>query len=132
VPGAPPVDRAGDISLSGTPKWSASLLLSYKQGGLELIAQERYVGPGRLDTTFAPAVFGPDDRIEQVFYTDLTIRQRVAMGSRSLDLFATVNNLFNRQPPLAPAIPLGTYRATNAAIYDTMGRYFSIGARVKF
>ena len=67
-----------------------------------------------------------------VFYTDVTIKQRFSTGTQhSLDLFVTVNNLFARNPPIAPTSPFGVYRSTNPSVYDIVGRFITVGAKVE-
>ncbi|MHA6770309.1 TonB-dependent receptor domain-containing protein [Sphingobium ummariense] len=130
TPGSPPVDRAGDIGTTGTPKLSATASVTYSASAFELFLQERYIGSGKIDTT-AVANFFADNHVDPVWYTDASVRFNVGDKSR-IQFFVTVNNLFNRLPPIVPTIPYGTYRATNFSLYDVVGRYFTGGARVKF
>ena len=44
-------------------------------------------------------------------------------------LFANVNNLFNRDPPIAPG---GNGYPTNPVYFDTYGLTWKVGARFKF
>jgi iron complex outermembrane receptor protein len=128
VPGSPAIDRAGDIGIQASPRWSASLLLSYEDERFGLDIQERYIGPGRIDVTLADVV--PTNHVPAVFYTDVTGRIRIGEGR--YELFATVNNLFNRTPPIVPTNPTSTFRSTQFALYDVVGRYMTVGARLRF
>jgi outer membrane receptor protein involved in Fe transport len=46
-------------------------------------------------------------------------------------VFLTVNNLFNRDPP---SIPTGAliFFPTNTGLYDVVGRYFTVGVKARF
>ena len=50
-----------------------------------------------------------------------------------MEIFANVNNLFNKRPPVFanPTQPGNTY-PTYARLYDVMGRYFTVGVKMKF
>jgi iron complex outermembrane receptor protein len=47
---------------------------------------------------------------------------------RTLQFFATVNNLFDREPPFAPELQY----PTNPTFFDQIGRSYRVGARYKF
>jgi outer membrane receptor protein involved in Fe transport len=49
-------------------------------------------------------------------------------NERTWELFATINNLLDEDPPLAPD---GAY-PTNAAFFDQIGRSFRVGVRADF
>ena len=51
---------------------------------------------------------------------------------KSFRLFFTVNNIFDRDPPLAPNGVLSTFTPTNPALYDVVGRQFTAGVDVSF
>lgn len=129
IPGATKIDRAGDVGFAGLPHWSGNLQLSYDNDDVSLFVQERYIGGGKIDNTLEGAL--DNNRVGSVFYTDVTARLKVASGSRCFELIATVNNLFNREPPVAPSAPFGIYYSTNKALYDVIGRYVSVGVRVR-
>lgn len=131
VPGAAPVDRAGDLGLTGTPNWSGLLRLTYDRDPFSIFVQERFIGEGQIDSTLtAEQLIGND--IGAVFYTDVTLRYALPYGNGESELFATMNNVFNQDPPIAPAVPFGNYRPTNASLYDTLGRYTTVGVRLRF
>ena len=65
---------------------------------------------GTLSATYEDANVGFD------------IRARFKIDDRFM-LFGNVNNVFDRDPPLITA---------NSTLYDVVGRYFTVGARVDF
>ena len=67
-----------------------------------------------------------------IFYTDLSASYAIQPGGR-FELFANVQNLFDKSPPDVSnaASPTATY-PTARNLYDVMGQYFTIGAKVRF
>ena len=65
-------------------------------------------------------------------YTDMTLRYTIPRGDGKIEIFGTVNNLFNKQPPIIPGITAGVNLPTNISVYDVVGRAFTAGVRFKF
>ena len=49
-------------------------------------------------------------------------------GARSLQVFGTLDNIFNRDPPVAPG---GNGYPTNPVYFDTYGRTWRVGVRAQ-
>ncbi len=65
-----------------------------------------------------------------VLYTNLTLNYDVKIGQRDLGVYFTINNVFDRSPPSAPApyFVFGTSGGgTNSALFDVIGRSFTLG-----
>jgi outer membrane receptor protein involved in Fe transport len=110
--------------------WSSSLQL----GKLELGYDLRYIGkqlnvgytsifplngndpvnPDASETRFTP----------DVFYHDIKVSADI---TEAFNMYAGVNNLFNREPPLGL-----TGIGGGSGIYDNRGRFFYIGAKANF
>jgi iron complex outermembrane receptor protein len=131
LPGTPPIERAGDIGTSGTPRWGGTFSANYAHPSFDLFVQERFIGSGKIDTTAPPGTFS-NNHVGSVWYTDLTAKWNVSNAITNGQFFITVNNLFDRQPPIVPTIPYGGYRSTNFSLYDVIGRYFTAGFQFKF
>lgn len=134
---ANPVEYAGSADIPGflsstfpLPKWRANLEVNYKVGGTTIGVQERMIGSYKK--SYLQSWF--DNTMPTVFYTDLNLSQDVpAFGDGNAQFFLTVNNLLNRKGPFFvtdqnPATQLPTARA----VYDIIGRYFTVGVRTKF
>ncbi len=109
--------------------------MTYNHGGFTGTVQGRYlssgtydfygVGPG--DVNYAPNMSYSYSNNTIPFYQiyNLTLSytfQDLVGDNSSLQLFVTVNNLFDRQPP-----------ATGSAVYyDRLGRRFRFGIRAAF
>lgn len=127
------IDRAGDNgqSAAGSPHWQGTFSAQAEHGPLSLFVQERYIGGGTLDNTFTPSDININ-RVPAVWYTDLTLRLRVPTVSRSAEFFLTVNNLFDRDPPIDPRFANFGTVPTNRSLYDVVGRQFTSGIRFRF
>ncbi|MFT3978386.1 MAG: TonB-dependent receptor [Sphingomonas bacterium] len=89
------------------------------------------MGGGTLDNTFTSSDINIS-RVPAVWYTDLTLRLRVPRVSRSAEFFLTVNNLFDRDPPIDPRFANFGTVPTNRSLYDVVGRQFTSGIRFRF
>ena len=138
-PGAPVYNVAGETgpgATLGVPHWSGTLGIIYDRGPLNIYVQERYIGSGKLDaslpaTTLAPA----SNHVDAVFYTDVTFTYKFKVDQKPLEAFLTINNAFNKTPPLAPSayFVFGTSNGgTNPNLFDVVGRQFTMGMRFKF
>ena len=127
----------GDYGTGGPaiPQWSGSLSATYSKGPFTVFAQERFIdGMTRIGGNIPNAVFadGTDDA-SAVFYTDLTLEYSLPIDYEA-ELFFTVNNLFDEDPPLLAPINYnpGVVYPTAQVIYDVIGRYMTVGARLNF
>jgi outer membrane receptor protein involved in Fe transport len=123
------IDRAGEVGLSANPRWTATANLTWKRGDFELFAQERFISTGTYDVTRQAPITIENNRVPSVFYTDLTASYRI---NKRFRLYLTINNLFDRDPPLAPNGTLVTFIPTNPQLYDVIGRQFTAGVNLTF
>jgi iron complex outermembrane receptor protein len=131
------INRAGQTGAgfggpAGLPKWSTNAQLSYKLQKLVVNAQVRNISRGHYNNAF----IGPDQAgysptlsnsinnnvIPSMSYVNLGVSYDFGSKDRR-ELFVTVDNLFDRTPPLP---------ANSNAYYDLMGRTFRAGLRVSF
>ena len=137
-------DRAGQTgsragALLGVPDYTLDGTLSYSRGPGRLTVHGRYIPAGGYNVAF----IGPDDpryavtlptsvndnRIPGRFYLDLSGSMKVyTLNGQELELFASINNLLDKDPPAMPSGNLGT----NQVLFDPIGRAFKVGARVRF
>ncbi|WP_454798296.1 TonB-dependent receptor plug domain-containing protein [Novosphingobium lindaniclasticum] len=122
-------DRAGEVGLTANPRWTATGNLNWTRGAFDLFVQERFIAAGRYDVTRHEPVTIEDNTVKSVFYTDVTASYRVGENFR---FYATINNLFDRDPPLAPNGTLVTFIPTNPQLYDVIGRQFTAGINLTF
>lgn len=138
------VDRAGQTgvrtgTIPGVPDYVLDGVLTLTAGKVQLTGHGRYIPPGLYWTNF----IGPDqsgysitspnsvdnNRVPGRFYLDLTARVNIDTGNgRKFQLYATLNNVLDRDPPAIP----GPSGGTNQILFDPVGRAFKVGARFHF
>ncbi|MDT7533448.1 TonB-dependent receptor [Sphingobium sp. SA2] len=138
------VDRAGQTgvrtgTIPGVPDYVLDGVLTWTVGKFRLTGHGRYIPSGIYWTNFVGpdqdgyAVTAPNsvdnNNVPSRFYLDMTARVNVEAGNgRTFQLFATVNNLLDRDPPAMP----GPSGGTNQILFDPVGRAFKVGARFHF
>jgi len=140
------VDYAGTTGPQafGQPKWAFNGTVSYDRDNWGMSVQARYIDSGLYnplwidpsDPRYNPgtatslgALMVNDNTIDSATYVTWSGRYTLPMKTeRRWELFATINNLLDENPPLAPD---GAY-PTNAAFFDQIGRAFRIGIRADF
>jgi iron complex outermembrane recepter protein len=130
APDQPVVEYSGydDPLVSAIPKWRATFNANYEMGAWAIFAQERMVGSQQYN----PLVIYAQPSVPAVFYTDLTVRYQIPILSGNFEIFATINNLLDKQAPLIyGSILPGLGLSTIPGLYDTTGRYFTLGFRIK-
>jgi outer membrane receptor protein involved in Fe transport len=129
-------------SFNTAPKWQGNAFLTYRQGPFTGTVQARYVGPGRFmvltaaggppidpsdpnyDTTDPNSI--SDNSVDDAIYINLAASFDV---TEEIQLFGSLNNVFDKDPVIAPG---GNGFPTNPVYFDTYGRTFRVGARVRF
>jgi outer membrane receptor protein involved in Fe transport len=128
----------------GQPEWALNGTISYDRDTWGLSVQTRYIDSGLYNvlwidpsdprynpttTTALESLMVNDNTVDSATYVTLSGRWRLPMRSeRTWELFATINNALDEDPPLAPD---GAY-PTNAAFFDQIGRSFRVGIRGDF
>jgi outer membrane receptor protein involved in Fe transport len=114
-------DVAGDVGdgvALGLPKWRGTFSASYQDDVLGFDARVRYVGGGKFNHLLDGVLSNND--VSARVYLDLGAQYKVA---ENFTFYTNVSNLFDRKLP---------FTTTGSAHYDTLGRYYTVGARVKF
>jgi outer membrane receptor protein involved in Fe transport len=132
TPGSIPQDRSGEVGKSSNPRWSGVFSAIYSNGPFSLYAQERLIGPGSYDETWRSGREIVDNNIAAVLYTDVTARYRFRVRNSDLEAFLSVNNLFDKTPPIMPMGGYGLWIPTNMGLYDILGRRYTMGVKAKF
>lgn len=129
--GVTSVDRAGQAQGTGVPHWTGLANIVYATGPLSLGVSGRYVGGGAFDVTFGPGDIN-DNSISGRFYINLSAQYDIGRGDGwTMELYGAVKNLLDKAPPIVGSTFQAPF-ATNGALYDMVGRYFTVGARVRF
>lgn len=131
--GVTAVDRAGEVgpNNNGVPHWRGTASLTYSQGGGSATVRGRYIGGGKYDNTYTAADIN-DNHTGAVVMLDLAADYQLPeMGDMGFQVFANVNNVLDRNPPVLPSTFQNAF-GTNPIIYDLVGRYFLAGLRVTY
>jgi outer membrane receptor protein involved in Fe transport len=136
------VDRSGQtggLAASALPDWLMRANITYTRGPASLTLQARYIDSGVLDATrlepsdggYSPTLANStnDNRVASATYLNLFGNFNFgAPGDTSVQLFASINNLFDKEPPFAPELQY----PTNPTYFDQIGRTYRAGVRVRF
>ncbi len=131
--GAEKIDRAGQTGImGGAPDWQANVSMMYSRNGFSLSLQERYISAGLYNATYTAADIN-DNTVDAAFYTNLRVGYESALNDGTgIEVYGSVTNLFDADPPLAPNLIFTGTVHTNAALFDTIGRRYNLGVTVKF
>ena len=133
-------DRAGQTgyrpgTTTGMPDWTINGNISWEVGPIKAGIHTTYISSGIYDVL----LIGPEDagyaptlassvntnRVDSSFLVDLSLAYEVREG---IELFGVIDNLFDSDPPPAASAQGGT----NQVFFDPIGRYYKMGARVRF
>jgi iron complex outermembrane recepter protein len=129
--GATYIDRVGDANL-GYAKWIISALSNVDVGNLGFNVNARFISGGRFNTTYLPGDIDPAfEEVGSNLTFDVGARYRLEGTSGEPEIYLNVANLFDKAPPLLPSSAL-VGAQTNVTLYDTLGRYYTAGVRVRF
>ncbi len=133
--GGVPLDVAGEVggrNAGGMPDFKATLSAGYDAERWGAFVQARYIDGGYYDITFGPEQLSKaENKIGSVVYVDLSVKYKLQGIGTATEVYAGVDNLFDKTPPIIPADFISN-AATNASIYDVIGRKFHVGVRTRF
>lgn len=129
VPGSPAIDRAGEVGLSPTPHWAGNASANLSSDLASLYLQGRLIGGGAYDVTKTAADLDLL-HIKPQFYLDGQLSMKLPPADGKVELYLDIRNILDHDPPFAPGAG-NIAIATNAALYDLVGRNFRFGVRVR-
>lgn len=104
----------------GVPKWRASASVGYEGPVYALQLRARYISPGNYNST----VDIVNNHINAYTYFDLNGSIKIPTSSGpKMEIYSNVTNLFDKAPPVG---------SLYSPYYDVIGRYITVGARVRF
>ena len=129
---------AGSVGALPYADFKATASFNYRNGPFSGLVQARYTDDGYQNACGVPGncitrLFYEDNDVPAVTYVDLRFGYQFDLMGAGLELSANVTNLFDVDPPLTPAyIGLAEHAAqSNAAVYDTLGRRYTLGLKVR-
>lgn len=144
----PPTDVAGD-NYGGTPHWRWNSSVTYDYRAFSGTLSARGVSAGTrgnqliqctsdcpVSTVFNPTI--NDNHVAGEIFLDVSVSYIFMVGKSGngeLQTFMNIRNVTNRNPVIDPGGPSGLPYdtvTTNPEDYDTLGRVFNVGVRLKF
>jgi len=123
---------------AAAPDWTAQIITSYINGPFMLTTQGRWVKEGDVyadrfgpnDSNYDPNRINSisDNALPNYVVWTLSGSYDFTIANTEMNVFGTVNNLFDKEPPLGA----GGTGGTNPTFYDTIGRNFRVGLRANF
>jgi outer membrane receptor protein involved in Fe transport len=130
-----------------TPEWMWNALISYSTDRFNTTLTVRHVGAGILsaerigpeDPGYSPSIANSitTNRVKGATYYNVAMSYKIPLGAddeQYIEVFGTIENLFDKRPPVAPsadAINPAAY-PTNPVFFDTFGMRWKAGARLRF
>ncbi|TYC92937.1 TonB-dependent receptor domain-containing protein [Novosphingobium sp. BW1] len=103
----------------GVPKWRVNATAGYESEGVSGLIRARYISPGEFNSSLDIT----NNHIGAYTYFDGQLSFNVKNDSGpDMELYINASNLFNKKPP---------YGSLYSPYYDVIGRFVSVGARVK-
>jgi iron complex outermembrane receptor protein len=129
LPGAP----RDNLGLE-QPEWRVLPAITYSRGGFRGFLQGRFFDGRTLNRLFVEGVNVDDNSVPSVTYADLNLSYDVDLSGHNYRLFFNTTNLFDRAPPQTPGNLnfVGGSGGPSAALYDTVGRTYTVGANMTF
>ena len=117
----------GAYNISATlPEWKATLQLGYDVGPIRFSYVGSYLGEVENQGNI-PAFFdGGYSNVDAYWYHDINARWGV---NDTLEVFGGIKNLGDEEPPVFDNAQDGN---TDPNSYDVLGRYFYVGAKLRF
>ncbi len=123
-----------DQNSQAVPSWRWLGSVTYLNGPFTGTLTTRVIGAGKLNTAWVEGVDIDKNHVPAIAYFDLSASYKFPNVGRGVELYAAVQNLLDKDPPVAPIYGatgfLGT--GTNGYLYDVIGRQFRVGVRAKF
>jgi outer membrane receptor protein involved in Fe transport len=130
-------DRVGETGGVGAADWTATLITGFSHDRFQVNVTTRFISEGKFNVLYtgpdSPA-YDPtrpnsvsDNTVPSATYFNLNASMNFG-AQKNTEVFAQVNNLFDRAPPFAPQLAY----PTNPVYFDQIGRTYRFGVRMKF
>lgn len=114
------VTSQGLTNGSGVPRWRANATVGWRGDRYSAQARARYLSAGVYNNQLVLT----NGNIGSYTYWDVGGKARFPLsGDNEFEVYADISNLFDKKSPLG---------AVGSPYYDVVGRYFTLGARLRF
>jgi iron complex outermembrane recepter protein len=114
-------------SIGGQPHFRGNFTTTYGVGPTTLSATARYVGGGKLRNEWGPLDINQVTSSSRTYLDVFASRDVLDRDGMNVQLFASIVNATNRDPPITEQGGV-----TTRALYDVIGRTYTLGARFHF
>ncbi len=123
------VDRAGEM----IPDWRWTGSATYFNGPWTVFLQGVYTAETNIDNTFTSAQIA-DNTVDSQLVLNMSLQRTLFDDQRRgrLQLFGTISNLLDEDPPITMSNVAYSWSAPLGAGYDKIGRAYSIGIRLSY
>ncbi|MCL7714739.1 TonB-dependent receptor domain-containing protein [Stenotrophomonas mori] len=105
---------------AGVPRWRGNASFGWRGDRYAAHARARYISPGVYNNQLVLT----NGNIGSYMYWDVGGKARIPLsGDNELEIYADISNLFDKKSPLG---------AVGSPYYDVVGRYYTLGARMRF
>ncbi|WP_419814585.1 TonB-dependent receptor domain-containing protein [Glacieibacterium sp.] len=124
------VQNAG-VAGAGVPRHKFNVSADYSEGAFSFGVNLQYIGV--LHYTLVPTQFYTNNRLAPVAYLNANVAYDINVGKHQVTLYMSGSNLTDKFvfAPQANAQPTEFYPSFQSQ-YDVIGRYYVVGARLKF
>jgi len=138
------IDTAG-ANGDSVPSWSMTFNANYSLDRFRVSWTGRYISSGTVSNEYIECTTGcpnpipagkttiDNNRVSSYFTSDVSLTYRFYQGDgpQNAEAFVTIDNLFDRDPPLISQSGNAYGPHTNANLYDVLGRSFRAGVRFR-
>ena len=122
------------------PYWIVNSWITYSNDPFSLTVQGRFIGAGAYrrdrvgpnDPGYDPTLMNSINinHVPSRLYVNLAFTYDLDAGdTHGVQLFGSINNLFDKKPPIAPG---GNGSMTNPVYFDVAGAAFRMGVRMQY
>ena len=119
------IERAGETSSLGNPRFTTNSSLTYDDRILTLQLQMRTIGKGKYNNLFTEGNQINNNTVAGRTYFNMSANLR---ATEKFEFFGVINNLTDRDPPL---VPQNFGYPTVPQFFDMIGRSYRVGVRVR-
>jgi hypothetical protein len=113
------------------PRWTSSFSAEYRGQKYALFLQERLISKGKRNANLVEGLDISTNKVPMISYTDVTATYNFESFGSQDELFFSVSNLFDQDPPSTATATSNSLTPTNFSLYDILGRRFTLGFRFR-
>lgn len=116
------------LSIGGQPHWKGDMSANYRVGRFTLNGAVHYIGSANLNNDWTSKDSNVLTNASQTYFDLGGSYQVYDTDGKHVEVFASVSNVFDRDPPITGA---GGY-ITTRSLYEYIGRMYKAGVRFRF